>query len=573
MRIIYFLLIAEIAFAQQSKSIVSYSNKRETTHHLTSGNTGFQIGITSNAGGIINELRIPVPGTNPANWDVMDVQTDSYGRAGQSSIRDGAHRSRYNPTQAGFNESLGTNCVILDETKNVLLKNATTNKKMLVGPFQLALWKADGDYDFTQYEGPVTNLPSTGNRLYDDSYSSSDQTKPDHSTADPNDTVVIPGDSSNSDDDNLAEDSSITHADEIGSPFNYVGTYENYAGLEVNSETIQTAVIRHYYEYRYDIKPNHSLEQFVNGFIRKDAGANDDPSYAGQSILNTTKFTDVTLPNNPTLLKTSPYTTTYQDLSSVSCAWSIRMDLAKWAPQWRHVLLNDGTWFTQDRTVNKVLSDNRPQAFSEFFMISDDPNSNGTTGRSLGFYRPKTDVNRLPIIGRRADGTPIDKYEYDRNGEFTINDSYTRTAAMSWIGFKGGLDAIINPNALTGTNNESFRAEYYIFYGTPVEIIEAKRILDNYLNISYSSKDANDYGTRKLNTALAIQDNERPNQLIYPNPSPNGIFNLPIHSNYVVTDSNGKIILTGEGTVLDLSKFENGVYFLRINDSVFKLIK
>ncbi len=563
----------QISFAQQSKSIVSYSDNRETTHHLTSGNTGFQIGISANAGGIINEIKIPFADKNSNDWDIMDIQTDQYGRSGQSSIRDDAHRGRYNPTQAGFNEFLGTKCLIVDENNTSLNKGITTNKKMIVGPYQLALWKADGDYDFTQYEGPVTNLPKKGNNLYDDSYSPVDKTNPDHSTSNPNDTVLIPGDSSNSDEDNLVEDSTITHADEIGSPFNYVGTYENYEGLTVDNQKIKTAVIRHYYEYRYDMKPNHSLEQFVNGFIRKDAGKKDDPSYAGQRILDPSKFTKVTLPNNPSLLKDSPYKTTYQDLSYLSCAWSIRMDIARWAPKWRHVLLEDGTWFTQNRTIIKALKNNKAQAFSDFFMLSEDPSSNGTSGKSLAFYRPKSEVNKFPIIGREADGNFINKYEYERNSEFNINDSFTRTPTMSWIGFKGKFDAIINPNALQGNNYETYREEYYLFYGTPTEIKEAKRILDNYLKISISSKDAKDFGARKLKSSLAANEIEKPYDLLYPNPSSNGVFKLPLKSSYVVTNENDKTILTGKGNVLDLSKFQAGIYFVKIENRIFKLFR
>ena len=72
--------------------IISESDPRVTTHHLKSGSSGFQIGITSNGGGVINEVIIPGLG------DIMGPASDMYGRAGQVAIRDASHGGRYNPT-------------------------------------------------------------------------------------------------------------------------------------------------------------------------------------------------------------------------------------------------------------------------------------------------------------------------------------------------------------------------------------------------------------------------------------------------------------------------------------------
>ncbi len=212
--ILTFLFLAcfgGIASGQTTFKIITPSNPRITTHQLNSGK--LTIGITENGGGVINQILIPGIG------DIMDVQADMYGRSGQSSIRDKAHGGRYNPTQAGFNEQLGTRSVI---TK--------TENKLVVEPRGCALWHGDGGYDFTEWEniGP-------------DPYKN---------------------DGGNSDVDDLDETNlSGKQETEVFSEFDYYGTYENCLG----KFGIKTAAIRHYFEYRFVREPGHCLNQFRNG--------------------------------------------------------------------------------------------------------------------------------------------------------------------------------------------------------------------------------------------------------------------------------------------------------------------
>jgi len=80
----------------------------------------------------------------------------------------------------------------------------------------------------------------------------------------------------------------------------------------------------------------------------------------------------------------------------------------------------------------------------------------------------------------------------------------------------------------------------------------------------------------------AVNNNthEGENALLYPNPA-NAFFTFettaPLKTPYLITDSKGGIIRTGttsgQITTVDSSLFENGVYFLHVNEQVVKWIK
>ncbi|MCK4827447.1 hypothetical protein KA005_67585 [bacterium] len=72
----------------------------------------------------------------PGKEDIMDVVTDMYGRGGQSAMRDQLRSGRYNPTQAGFNETLGTPSEILAYPDSLIVTSRPC-----------ALWHGDGQYD------------------------------------------------------------------------------------------------------------------------------------------------------------------------------------------------------------------------------------------------------------------------------------------------------------------------------------------------------------------------------------------------------------------------------------------
>ena len=180
--------------------IIAPSDPRVTTHRLRSGD--LVIGLTDNGGGVINEVNIPGLG------DIMDKATDMYGRAGQVAIRDDSHGGRYNPTQAGFWETLGTQCQITH-----------TEDKLVVEPRGMALWHGDRKYDFAEWEniGPDPYPEDNG-----------------HGDLDGLDERDLPG----------------KQATEVYSEFDYYGIYENVMG----QHGITTPAVYHYFEIRF-IRP------------------------------------------------------------------------------------------------------------------------------------------------------------------------------------------------------------------------------------------------------------------------------------------------------------------------------
>lgn len=191
--------------------VIAPSISTITTHRLNSGNV--VLGISSDGGGYINMLNIPGKG------DIMGFATDRYGRGGQSAMRDRLHGGRYNPTQAGFHETLGTPSII-----------EVSQDSLVIVPRMCSLWHGDGKYDYVRWE-------NIGADPYQD-------------------------DGGNSDIDNVDEEElEGKQLTEVGSEFDYYGVYENYMGQ--NGVTIPC--FRHYYEYRFIRSPGHCLSQFAPG--------------------------------------------------------------------------------------------------------------------------------------------------------------------------------------------------------------------------------------------------------------------------------------------------------------------
>jgi hypothetical protein len=281
--ILFFTILPSTLVSQENQGsqkstetydIISKSNPRITTHHLTSGTSGFQIGITSNAGGIINEVVLPGLG------DIMGFASDMYGRAGQVAIRDRAHGGRYNPTQAGFNETLGSKCTITQ---------SSDKKTLIVEPRPLALWHGDGKYDFTRWEN-----------IGDDPYKK---------------------DAGKTDEDGLYEEYLLgKQLDEVKSEFDYYGTYEDLSG----KHGITTAIIRHYYQISFIRPPGHCINQHrVGTKLWKPNNLQADISVDAPEGLH--EGTD-------------------KDMSNMLGVWSLRHDRNKWIPKHVYYRKNNGKW-------------------------------------------------------------------------------------------------------------------------------------------------------------------------------------------------------------------------------------
>lgn len=421
--------------------IIEKSDPTITTHELSSGE--YVLGITENGGGVINKIFIPGLG------DIMGKETDKYGRAGQVAIRDASHGGRFNPTQAGFFETLGTQCEIIK-----------TDDKLIVSPRPMALWHGDGEYDFTQWEniGP-------------DPYNN---------------------DNGNSDIDGLDESNLVGKQEtEVTSEFDYYGVYENVKG----KYGITTAAFRHYFEIRLSREPGHAVEQFRPGTkLFNESALRADISVKQPQGKHPAK---------------------YYDLSGFTALWSLRHDLALWTHKYVYYRDTNKKWKTSDANI-----DLGAQTDSTVMILA---NSNDPTkGIALGLFRPSTDINYNYIIGRNDITNQIvhkdNRYQLPAEGS-KINYSYKRAPTMSKYGFSTRGSGIINRIGLPQNVYESYRAEFYILFGTPQEIMEAVKAIELTGEIP-----APDYTDTALDTLTPIENT--PPTISITTPLNNAIFKL-----------------------------------------------
>lgn len=78
--------------------------------------------------------------------------------------------------------------------------------------------------------------------------------------------------------------------------------------------------------------------------------------------------------------------------------------------------------------------------------------------------------------------------------------------------------------------------------------------------------------TLKENTALSVNEIERQQFKVFPNPSNSGIFYLPEKHAYKVYSTTGKLIKSGFGSTVDLSSSSKGMYFLKVQSRITKIL-
>lgn len=305
------LALMALTVSARPFKVLSLNNQSETTTDtLRSGD--FIIGVNDFGGGAISMVQIPGLG------NIMGPEALAYGRMGQSSIRENARHGKYNPTQAGFTDRLGTECEV-----------AKTPGRLTVLPRGLALWRGDSHYDFTRWEniGP-------------DGYGNA------------------------GDEDGLVEENlSVTiggrvytkQEAEVHSEFDYFGTYEDVKGRN----GIKIPAFRHYFEYRFIRPPGHCLNQFR----------------AGTPIWNQSGLeTDLSKVNPPGV-----FPGTDKDMNGMTASWSIRNDSALWNPPYRHIQTNSGAWLVTSRNSSRSEDDRN---YKPLFIIADSahPNSGKALG-------------------------------------------------------------------------------------------------------------------------------------------------------------------------------------------------
>ncbi|WP_159020683.1 T9SS type A sorting domain-containing protein [Algibacter sp. L3A6] len=510
---------------------------RETTHKLdVNGANNFQIGITSNAGGVINSIVIPGQG------DIVGEKADLYGRAVQATMRDAAHQDKYNPTQAGFNKRVGNIITSVkgqndNGTLEIVPNGTIVNKKLTVGPFRMALWKADGQYDFTENEFAPDGLGGT--RKVDDSYNF---------------------DNEDSDQDELEEDDSITHTMEVGSPFIFYGEYENYLLNDDGLDLGAASVVRHYYEIQYRRNPDHSLEQFRFGEFTDRKTGEILP------ILNTDYLGVSTdeIPNE--YKKNNNYVTTYKDMTYLKCPYNARYDRSQWDPRYRFYrnAAPGSPWQREDRVAKKALKLSRAQS-DQGYMITDETSATSTTGKAFALFRPLSEININSIIGREKKGRKI-VYAQNRSPETEVgmNDNRVRAGetGMSLVGFNDRPAYLINPAALRDIF-ESYRSEIFMIYGTPRQCATAI----NRLKAFYASS-ANKISAKKNSQSDVLENTFN----VYPNPSKDGSFNLKNSEPWSIYSMSGRKLDEGTGNQAKLSNPKKGMYIIRQAGAAYKVI-
>ena len=409
--LVCFFTVCMLLYSRPFK-IIAKNNPTVTTHTLQSGK--LILGFTDFGGGMINQVILPGVG------DITAEATKQYGRGCQTSLRDQAHGGVYNPTQAGFNETLGTECELIK-----------TPGKILVKPRGCALWYGDGRYDFTEWEniGADFNLNDKGNT-----------------------------DEDGLDESNLAG----KQATEVFSEFDYYGTYEDFLG----KFGIKTAVVRHYEEFRFIRPPGHCLNQFREGtkcYNSKGIDSDISVKYPAGVFKGTDKDINNAIISFIFRNDTTKWYPKYRHLQRNNGEWII---------QSRVIKQEEKTFEAQSK--NNAIND--VELYKKIIIISDSANINA--GNALGFYYPNSEINKFCIVGARDKDESIIYKDARTNAVITIDVPFVARPPFAQYGFRTMIKGLINKTRLPSGTHEKYRSEYYVLYGTPKKIMDAIKEID-----------------------------------------------------------------------------------------------
>ena len=288
---------------------------------------------------------------------------------------------------------------------------------MVIVSRQCALWHGDGKYDYIRWE----NIG-----------------------ADP-----YQNDNGNSDIDGIdEEDLEGKQLTEVGSEFDYYGIYENYMGRD----SINIPCFRHYYEYRFVREPGHCLSQFGPG----------TEAYNSNML-----HTDIS-----SAFPDGIHPATQDDISYLIKVWSLRNDISKWNPRYRHLISSLGEWIVQERNDDLAGGsiNGNGAAYQPIVIIGD--SADRDKGLALGLYRPESEIN-INVISGVVDSTGEISYTDNRTIATRIIEQPVRAGNMSKYGFYLEANGILNPTRTDQGTYEMVRSEFYILVGTPAEIEES----------------------------------------------------------------------------------------------------
>jgi hypothetical protein len=549
--ILIILLKTQLSLCQEFK-IIAHSDNRITTHKLKSGPSGFEIGITSNGGGVINFVNLPEIG------DIMKLASDRYGRAGQLAFRDASHGGSYNPTQAGYNEDIGTQCQIIKQ-----------DKKLIIPQRGLALWFGDNRNDYTHWE----NIGSDSKD----------------------------NDGGNSDIDGLDETNLEGKQEtEVFSEFDYYGTYEDI----YNKNNIDVSAIRHYFEVSFIREPGHCINQFREGTpLFNEKALRNDISKKNP----TGKFPGTDKDLNGVIAvwslrnDVSRWDYNYVYFRTSSGNWDVYpadISVPNNSDQEIIILAESNT-----TTIGRALCLYKPNSEINNFPIIGVNENNGTISYQDERVILKTEGTKINYDKFRAPA--MSKYGFSNRFSGLINrtrlneniyESYRGEYYILYGTPKEIMDNIHKIEDLKISQYISFPkledktdedADFYpgaysdsklpINYtssNTEVAIIKNGKI--NIVGSGVTTITANQSGNKKYLVADAVSqellvnnkvlsldkfNNKEDEILVYPNPS-NGTYKLNKILSYSIYDTTGRLIISNRGNLIDLSSYEKGVYIL-----------
>ena len=197
------------------------------------------------------------------------------------------------------------------------------------------------------------------------------------------------------------------------------------------------------------------------------------------------------------------------------------------------------------------------------------------TENVIGEYRPNegVDIGTITPSGYSVGYTSGDEWlEYTvdvaeaKNYDITIHYSSGRAG--------GGLKAeVVGDNVLFGNTSLPQTAgwdDYKFVTEKSVYVKEGKQVL----RFTVLSNGFNlDKVVFKPSLVTSTSSNFNSDELaVFPNPSSNGVFNISESLNWEVFSTKGVFVSQGESNLVDLSDQPQGVYFLRMNEVIKKVV-
>jgi hypothetical protein len=455
----------------ESEFDLVYTDPSLATHWVRSGDASF--GFTEHGGGSMSCILTNQTEGLPDRCDALpgdpNLVAPDFGRGWQVAFRDGQHRGRHNPTQAGYDDSYGVPAdVSMGESCD------GPGGRMYIAPFRMPIF-SNSKYDWVQNE----DIASDGYKEDED----------------------------NTDNDGVDE-TGLSQLDEVESEFNFTGYYEDAS----DRVTANVAILRHMFQADFRRDPD-ALFQFGEGGVMDN----------GLSVLNPSAVPRDLAPDaGAHELLQGPQVATPGDYATTALSYSGRV---RYSFRHTNVLWVDarGEW-QEDEVVecdNKVLVQYGEDRFFELYdenparkmggdsrdfagqtetplmILSSGGIDEVDTADAVALYLPENRCNQQHVVGWDPD-TGETVYTQDRRTRvlFSANRKACRTGTdkaerLFWedpegirpnryaendlinIAIRQYQLGLLNPSATPMGLIERMRMDVRLLVGTPTEILKA----------------------------------------------------------------------------------------------------